>query len=191
MSRISKNDIELWLDQGILWPKKTIDISGEITQELSQSVIKRLYLLDSSRLDQKITILLNSEGGDTTQGLAIYDAIKNCQSHVEVIVNGECYSVAAWILQAADTRLMMPNSKMMIHVGEFELPSNHPGNQKAWLDDWKSDEKVFNKILLDKIHQVHPEWTAYNIGELIQFDTILTPIGAVELGLADDVLDGE
>ena len=191
MSRISKNDIELWLDHGILWPKKCMDISGEITQELAQSVIKRLHLLDSTKQDTKITILLNSEGGDTAQGLAIYDAIKNCISHVEIIVNGECYSVAAWILQAADTRRMMPNSKLMVHVGEFELPMNHPGNQEAWLNDWKDDELIFNTILLERIQQVRPHYTEQDVAQLIQFDTILSPIRTVELGLADDVVGGE
>ena len=50
--------------------------------------------------------------------MAIFDAIKICRSHVTILVYGQAESMSSIILQAADKRIMMPNSTLYVSLWE-------------------------------------------------------------------------
>ncbi len=84
------------------------------------NVQKNLRFLESLN-QEPIFIHLFSEGGDISYTLAIYDSIRQCNSHVVILGYGCIASGGTVILQAADTRLLMPNASFMIHYGDAEL----------------------------------------------------------------------
>ena len=187
--RINKSDAEHWLSSNILIPKKLMYVNGEVDEDMAELVIKGLIILDMTKPEVPIQMWLNSSGGDCTQGMAIYDAIRNCQSQVDITVFGECYSVATWILQAADRRILAPHSRVMIHVGEFGLLSDHPQTQRAWIRQYERDEQQMIEILQSKMSE-SVEITAGEVAELLTFDRIYEPEEAVRIGLADEILGG-
>lgn len=70
----------------------------------------------------KITVhMLLVPGGDYDTGMAIYNAIKSCKSYVKIIVHGAANSMSSVILQAADWRVLSPNSSIMLHHGSISL----------------------------------------------------------------------
>lgn len=67
--------------------------------------------------DNHIDIELHSCGGDTTEGYAIYDALRASGREITATVVGLCGSMATVILLAApkERRSMYPHAKLLIH----------------------------------------------------------------------------
>ncbi|MBO5968610.1 MAG: Clp protease ClpP [Clostridia bacterium] len=63
----------------------------------------------------KITVKLNSCGGDLYTGIAIHNALKSLTGDVNVIVEGIAASAASVIMCAGDTVTVFPGSLIMIH----------------------------------------------------------------------------
>lgn len=84
---------------------------------------KNMYMLD--RNPNPITIHQHCIGGEFYPGMMIYDIIKNSASHSNLICHGECMSMGTVILQAADTRISMPNCTFMFHYGSTGGGGNH------------------------------------------------------------------
>jgi ATP-dependent Clp endopeptidase proteolytic subunit ClpP len=154
---------------------------------MSQRVLKNLVILDGLNNDP-ITIMLNSPGGDVNHGLAIYDAIKACKSHVTVIVYGMAMSMGSIILQAADERIMSANSSQMIHYGTLALDGHAKTTYKV-TEELKRIDKWMEKMYLEKIQEKNPLYKIGRLQKLLDHDTFLTPIQSIELGLADKILE--
>lgn len=67
------------------------------------------------RLNEFITVHLNSPGGRADCGLALYDFIKTSKIPINCIVEGSCDSAATLIFLASHHREMTPNSTFMMH----------------------------------------------------------------------------
>lgn len=184
-----KDDLSQLHDNDIYIPTRTIMITGEVDRAMYERVIKNIHALDSTKGD--INIKLNSQGGDVIQGRAIYSAIKSCKNHVNMIVYAEACSAASFILQAADTRIMTEESYIMIHVGSGSSADvdAHPRVKEAWdkfdqyLETWMED------VYLKKIREKKKRFTRNQIKSMLQFDKILHPKDALELGLIDKIGD--
>ncbi len=200
MARINKDSLDRFFDYGINVDTRTIyassiesDLDGNesgVDSLMCEKLIKGLHVLDKSAPagDNAITIILNSPGGDSLYGMSCYDAIKLCKNHVTVMIQGYGMSIAAWILQAADRRVMTKNSRLMIHTGHYTLGYNHPEINKRLVEQFARDEEIFENILLEKIKIKHPDFTKAKIKSMLRFDTILTPEEALNLGLIDEIV---
>lgn len=197
--RINRDDLEKFHDYDLYLPTRTLIMRSENTDEngesgvdsaMAQRAIKNLHILDSMTPtgDKPITIIMNSPGGDILHGMSIYDAVASCKNHVTIVVTGYGMSIAAWILQAADHRVMTKHSRLMIHTGYIALSENHPEINKRWMRQFDKDEEEFENILLNKIKIKKPNFTKKQIKELLKFDTILTPEEALEFNLIDEIL---
>ena len=201
MARFNKDDIDKFFDYQIYLPTRTIYIgsaendmeSGESGTDTSMAerVVKSLHILDSTAPsgDKPIVIMMNNPGGHVKSGFAIYDAIKACKNHITMICYGECSSMATVILQAADLRILAPHITFMIHMGTTMFSEDHIKNVKNALKwDDKLDEFTVS-IYMEKIRQKHPDFTKQQLMSKLQFDSFLTAQQAVDLGLADSVLE--
>ena len=186
MSERIKGAAAQFHEYGIFYPRRTVEIFGDIDHDMFINVFKNLHVLDGTQ--GTINIFINSEGGCVTSGRAIYDAIKGCQNYVRMMVYGEASSMASIILQAADERLMAPGSYIMIHAGE-EATSGHPENKKRWDEFLKKEEEWAYGVYLEKIKHVKPRFSKKKLQDLLRFDTILYAKDAIELGLADRVAE--
>jgi ATP-dependent Clp endopeptidase proteolytic subunit ClpP len=63
----------------------------------------------------RILLRINSPGGDVFDGYAIYNALKQSQKQVSVVVDGLAASAASFIAMAGDTLSMGDPSMMMVH----------------------------------------------------------------------------
>jgi len=157
---------------------------------MAEQAIKSLLALDLLEPSGKkpITVLLNTPGGDKDHGLAIYDAIRSCKNPVNVVVYGAAYSMGSLILQAASHRVVAPNARIMLHYGHLSI-SDNPQTVYRWADESKKMDRKFEDIYLERIYEKHPNFSREKIQELLKIDTILSAQEAVDLGLADTVLE--
>lgn len=191
MSRNIPEHVTMFHTTGLYLPTRTMIIEGDSTSSTEDiyGAVKNLHILDSLASQSEITILMNSDGGDNTLGYMLYDAIKSCKNHVKMIVYGNASSMGSIVLQAADERILMPHTHVMIHFGEVGLPMQHPKSAEAWLNHYKQMDKQNLQILFDRIKEKKPRFTLDKLKELCEHDTVLTAKEAVELGLADKIME--
>ena len=198
MARIHKEEIDRLFDYGIYVPTRTIYMGSTVSEEgddqgvnafMAEMVIKGLHILDSAAPngDKEINIIMNNPGGDEYDGLAIYDAIKACKNHVTVTVYGHAMSMGGIILQAADERIMSPNSRFMMHYGTMHIDANAK-DAYAWVEDNKKIDRWMEDIFLEKMQERDSTITRDQLQEMLKADFIIDAEKAVELGLADKVL---
>lgn len=183
MSSSFKDHIELLHDNNIFIDTKTIVVVGDVDEDMFEMLAKNLHALDSK--SGEITIKLMSDGGSVSAARGIYDLIRGCKNYVRIQCYGEVMSSATIILQAADKRVMAPNSKLMIHVGEESVPSDSPRNVDRLRDQHRVDETWMEDIYLKKIKEVKPRFTRKKLQSMLEYDTYLNAKEALELGLID------
>ena len=91
---------------------------------------KNLMFLDKSA-DDPITIHMHTIGGAWHDGIGIFDTIKSSRCEITIIGYAEVSSMSSIIFQAADKRLLMPNTSFMIHYGEIAIDSNSVSAKSA------------------------------------------------------------
>lgn len=99
-----------------LLKERIIMLSGEINDQMANSIVAQLLYLDSINHDD-ISLYINSPGGVITAGMAIYDTMQFIKSDVCTICVGMAASMASFLLScgARGKRYSLPNSEVMIH----------------------------------------------------------------------------
>ena len=99
-----------------LLKNRIVLLSGEIDDNLSNSIVAQLLYLDSINHDD-ISLYINSPGGSVTAGMAIYDTMNFVKSNVSTICIGMAASMAAFLLSSGESgkRYILPNAEVMIH----------------------------------------------------------------------------
>lgn len=185
MTKLAKDDVDQFHEHGIHIPSRTLYLA-ETEQEECIKFTKNIHLLDTMT-NAPIKVIMNNCGGDVIHGLAIYDAIKNCSSYVEMYVYGYVMSMGSVILQAADLRYMSDHSSMLLHWGEIEV-SDHAKNVEAWMNYGKEIHESMIDIYLSSIRRSHPKYTKKKFLSFITYDKYLSASQAVELGLVDHII---
>lgn len=196
--KFNRDDIDKFHDYGLYLPSRTLYMGSEIVGEdeesgtdalMAERMVKNLHILDSTSEDP-LTIIMNNLGGDVMHGLAIYDAIRSCRSEVTIKVIGNAMSMGSIILQAADVRIMSPNSVQMIHYGYFGS-QGHVKTVYKQADENKRIDAWMEKMYLDKIHEKIPDFSPQRLKGMLDHDCFLTAQKSIELGLADKILGEE
>ena len=100
-----------------MFKARTIIISGEITQELSEKVMAQLLALSAESATLPITIYINSQGGHVEAGDTIHDMIRYVLPKVRIVGTGWVASAGALIyvsVPLAD-RFCLPNTRFLLH----------------------------------------------------------------------------
>lgn len=189
MSSRLESDLNLFHSRNIFLSTKTILLTGEVGEEMFSEFIKNLHALDS--VTGNITVKLMSEGGCLTTARAIYDAIVGAKNHITGVAYGEVASSGSIIFQAFDERIMTPSSRLLLHVGEEGIPTNHPKNVEAMFNNHRIDETWIENVYLEKIKQKKKRYTRQQMKDLIIFDRFIYTKEAIELGLCDSVGDNQ
>ena len=202
MPKIQTDDINRFFEYGISISTKTIyigslvggDEESGVDSAMAEYAVKGLHILDNleteSHKEKPITIMLNTLGGYVSHGFAIYDAIMSCKNQTRIIAYGQVMSMGSVIFQAADTRIMMPRSIMMIHYGLSSLSESHAPTVYKWADENKRQDKIVDKIYLNAIRKKHPRFTTKKLNDWLMADTFFNPKEAIYWGLADEIGEG-
>lgn len=96
---------------------RIIMIGDEINDAVANSVVAQLLFLAADDPDKDISLYINSPGGSTSAGFAIFDTMQYIKPDVRTICTGMAASFGAMLLLAGTKgkRLALPNSEIMIH----------------------------------------------------------------------------
>ena len=97
--------------------ERIIFLGEEIDDELANSIVAQLLLLDSENPEKDIMMYINSPGGVITAGMAIYDTMKYIRCDVSTICVGMAASMGAFLLAGGTKgkRMALPSARIMIH----------------------------------------------------------------------------
>ena len=162
---------------------RIIILSGEIDDNLANSIVAQLLYLDSLNHDP-INLYINSPGGSITAGMAIYDTMNYIKSKVSTICIGMAASMAAFLLSSGEKgmRFILPNGEVMIHQPLGGAQGQATEIKIAAERILKLKEKL-NKILSENTGQ-----SLEKISHDTERDYFLSADEALEYGLIDKVL---
>jgi ATP-dependent Clp protease protease subunit len=90
---------------------------GEVNDKSCSDVAQKLFYLESLDSEKEIKFYINSPGGSTTAGLALYDTMRLLKSPISTIVVGMAASMGSILLCAGrkGRRFIYPHGKVLIH----------------------------------------------------------------------------
>lgn len=129
-----------------------------------------------------MTVWLNSPGGDCVAAAQIYNMLKEYPGNITIKIDGIAASAASLIAMAGDYVLMSPVSMMMIHNPMTAAIGNADDMQKAaaMLDEVK--DSIINA------YELKTGLTRAKLSHLMDDETWMNAVKAVELGFADGIL---
>lgn len=164
--------------------ERIIFLGEEIDDEMANSVVAQLLLLDSENPEKDIMMYINSPGGVITAGMAIYDTMKLIKADVSTICLGEAASMGAFLLSAGTKgkRMALPMARIMIH--------QPLGGAKGQATDIEIEAKeiVRMKTMLNGLLSEHSGQSIEKIKEDTERDYYMSAQEAVEYGLIDRVV---
>jgi ATP-dependent Clp endopeptidase proteolytic subunit ClpP len=129
-----------------------------------------------------IELHLDTPGGNVWDGVSIYNAIRDHDSHVTVIVDAMAASAGSFIAQAGDHRIMNRHSEMMIHDAHGMVV----GNSADLAEAIEMMDRLSDKIA--GIYADHAGGTPEQWRDLMRKESWYSADEAVAAGLADEVV---
>lgn len=164
--------------------ERIIFLGDEIDDDMANSIVAQLLLLDSENPEKDIMLYINSPGGSVTAGFAIYDTMQHIRADVSTICLGQAASMGAFLLSsgAKGKRLALPHSRVLIHQ-----PLGGAQGQATDIEIQANEilriKKSLNSILASNTGQ-----PLKKIEKDTDRDYIMTAEEAVEYGMIDKVI---
>lgn len=164
---------------------RIIFLSGEIDDQVANSVVAQLIYLEGKNPDKDIFMYINSPGGSVSAGLAIYDTMKYIKCDISTICIGMAASMAAVILSSGTKgkRICLPHSEVMIH--------QPLGGAQGQQSDIEIQAKHISKTrdLLNKILAENTGKTVAVLQKDTDRDNYMDAKSAVKYGLVDKIFE--
>lgn len=163
---------------------RIIFVGAAIDDTLANSIVAQLLFLQAEDPEKDIHMYINSPGGSTSAGFAIFDTMQHIKPQVVTICTGFAASFASLLLLAGakGKRFALPNSEIMIH-------QPHGGAQGQASDIAISARRILQ--IREKIVQISAERTgqpADKIEKDMDRDYFMSAEEALAYGIIDKVI---
>jgi len=176
---------------------RIVMLDTDVNEHTASLIVAQLLFLEAEDPDKDISFYINSPGGSVSAGLAIYDTMQFIRPDVHTIVIGQACSMGSFLAQAGapGKRFVLPESRTMIH----RVSSGTPGTrgsvhvQELQFEDSKrafEESQRINRRLTELYVRHNTAGKTYDeFYELMKFDTFLSAQEAVNMGLADKIVE--
>jgi ATP-dependent Clp protease, protease subunit len=159
-------------------------IGTGIDDMVANLVIAQLLFLEAEDPEKDIHLYINSPGGSTTAGMAIYDTMQFVRPDIQTLCIGQAASMAAVLLAAGTNgkRFTLPNARVLIHQPW--------GGAQGQASDIAIQAKEILRIK-DRLNQVLAFHTKQPMDRIISDtdrDFIMEAAQAKEYGIVDQVI---
>jgi ATP-dependent Clp protease protease subunit len=164
--------------------ERIVFLGQEVEDSIANLITAQLLFLDAEDPDKDISLYINSPGGSSYAGMAIYDAMQLVKADVKTYAIGMAMSAAAMILSggAPGKRYVLPNAKVMIHQGSGGFRGS------------PADIQIAAKEILEMTRRMaeiiahHSKQPVEQVLKDIDRDRFMAPDEAVAYGLVDEVI---
>lgn len=171
-----------------LLKNRIIFVGTPIYDVIASLVIAQLLFLEQEDPDKDIDVYINSPGGSTTSGLAIYDCMQLVKPDVSTICMGLAASASALLLAggAAGKRFALPYARVLIHQ-----PWIRGIGGQATDVDIHAREILRTRQVMNELLSKHTGKDIEEIQRDTERDYYLTAEEAQEYGIIDKVITKE
>jgi ATP-dependent Clp protease, protease subunit len=140
---------------------RIVFLGAAIDAPLANLVTAQLLYLEAEDTERDIQLYINSPGGDTSAGLAIYDTVQYVRPPVRTLCVGLAASAAALLLAAGTPgkRCALPNARIMIHQPWGQIGQGQAVDLGIQAREFLRTKRVMEEILarhtgqpVDRIH---------------------------------------
>ncbi|WP_025718208.1 ATP-dependent Clp endopeptidase proteolytic subunit ClpP [Paenibacillus sp. 1-18] len=163
---------------------RIVFVGAAIDDQLANNIIAQLLFLAAEDPEKEIYMYINSPGGSTSAGFAIYDTMQYIKPEVHTICTGFAASFGAILLLAGakGKRSALPNSEIMIH-------QPHGGAQGQASDIAISAKRIL--LIREKANRITAERTGQPLEKVekdMDRDFYMSAQEALEYGIIDQVI---
>jgi ATP-dependent Clp protease protease subunit len=168
-----------------LLSSRIVYLGTPIDSGVANALIAQLLHLEADNPEQQIDLYINSEGGDPSAALALYDTMRYIKAPVATTCVGQAVASAAVLLAAGESgrRAVLPHTRVVLH---------QPAAQgRGTIPDLilQADEVVRVRNQLEEILSAHTGRSVTDLRHDTDRDRVFDAVDAVAYGLADHVLD--
>lgn len=167
---------------------RIIFVGSPIVDPIANLIIAQLLFLEQEDPDKEIDIYINSPGGSTSAGLAIYDCMQLVKCDVSTICMGMAASAASILLAggAQGKRYALPFSRVLIHQPWIKKIGGQATDINIHAKEILRTRSIMNEIL-----SRHSGRSLEQIEKDTERDYYLTAEEAVDYGIIDKVITKE
>lgn len=165
-----------------MYDKRYVFLNKDVNEESMASLMEQFMHLELTKPGERINFVINSPGGNVSDGLAVYDLIRSLESPVRTICMGTAASMGAILFLAGDERVMAKHSQVMIHdasFGKADFSGLKPEEISEKADDLLKTTKILREIIAERTGKSLKEVT-----EKMKKDSYFKAEEAIEFGLA-------
>lgn len=122
--------------------------TGEVTDELAESVVAQLLYLEAEGKDKPITMIVSGPGGSVVAGFSIISTMDTISCPVYTTVTGQVASMSSVIAAsgAKGHRSIMPNARVMLHSVSAGTKGTIQDMEITLEEVRKTNEMVFSHL---------------------------------------------
>lgn len=161
-------------------------ITDDINDEIATDIIATLLLKDAEDSERKITLFINSNGGDIRNALMIYDVMQVISAPVETICIGSAIDEAAILLVGGTKGMRLATKNSIMAIGQLVQDWHTRTNLtdgKNLLDQFTADNtrlmNIISKATDKPIKQVRKD---------LDRRVFFSPTQAVKYSLIDHII---
>jgi ATP-dependent Clp protease protease subunit len=141
---------------------RIVFLGSAIDAPLANLITAQLLYLEAEDPGRDIELYINSPGGETSAGLAIYDTVQYVKPPVRTVCVGLAASAAALLLAAGapGKRHALPNARIMIHQPWGQIGQGQAVDLGIQAKEFLRTKRLMEEILarhtgqpVDRIHQ--------------------------------------
>ena len=168
-----------------LLTERIVYLGTAIDSGVANALIAQLLHLEADNPDREIGLYVNSEGGDLSAMLAVYDTMQFIKAPVATTCIGQAVAAGAVLLAAGapGRRAVLPHSRVVLH---------QPAAQgRGTIPDLilQADEVVRVRAEIEDVLSLHTGQSVETLRADTDRDRLFTAPDAVAYGLADMVLN--
>ena len=169
-----------------LLSERIVYLGTGIDAGVANALIAQMLFLDSENPEQEINLYINSEGGDPSAMLAVYDTMRFVKAPVATTCVGQAVATGAVLLAAGEAgrRYVLPHTRVVLH---------QPAAQgRGTIPDLilQADEVIRVRTQLEQILSKHTGHEVEQLRHDTDRDRVFGAAEAVAYGLADRVIEG-
>lgn len=157
-----------------------------INSDIATDIVATLLYLDHQNDKDKISIYINSDGGNIDSVFMIYDMMKMIKSPIETFCIGEAFGESALLLAAGSKGKRYITKSSMVRINQLSHSYAAHGNM-ADAEITLEKNKNENNKLLAALHDCTGK-TIKTIVKDTQREFYLSPEAAVKYGIVDSIV---